>query len=193
MYILERLGCIFWNAWYINYSDYVINEAHIGDSAVAGLIGSFSSIGGTIAGFFVAWWIKATKSASMPLAFIICGVTMLLLSLTHNAIGCYIGGFTCQLFNLFIVSGLSTYAGLATDGKKYATTILALISVAEGAGVFLCGYILPAMAKLIGGGAGANLIMGSIVMIILGVIVFFIMRPAHRAVYGDSKTKKVVE
>ena len=47
------MGCIFWNAWYMNYSDYVINVAQIGDASVAGLIGTFSSIGGTIAGFGV--------------------------------------------------------------------------------------------------------------------------------------------
>ena len=80
--------------------------------------------------------------------------------------------FFCQLFNLFLVSGLTTYTGLATDGKPYATLALSLITIAEGAGVFLCGYILPAMAKLLGGGSGANLTVGSIALIIIGIIFY---------------------
>lgn len=181
------IGCIFWNAWFLNYSDYVINEAQIGGAAVSGMIGSLSSLGGTLAGFFVAWWIKDTKVFSMPLAFVLCGVTMLLPGMTHSTLGCYVGGFLCQMFNLFIVSGLSTYAALATDGKKYATTILALISVAEGAGVFLCGYLVPPLGNLLGGGAGANLTAASVVMILLGVACFFVMKPAHKAVYEQAE------
>lgn len=181
------IGCIFWNAWFLNYSDYVINEAQIGGAAVSGMIGSLSSLGGTLAGFFVAWWIKGTKAFSMPLAFVLCGVTMLLPGMTHSTLGCYVGGFLCQMFNLFIVSGLSTYAALATDGKKYATTILALISVAEGAGVFLCGYLVPPLGNLLGGGAGANLTAASVVMILLGVACFFVMKPAHKAVYEQAE------
>ena len=165
----------------------MINEAQIGGAAVSGMIGSLSSLGGTLAGFFVAWWIKGTKAFSMPLAFVLCGVTMLLPGMTHSTLGCYVGGFLCQMFNLFIVSGLSTYAALATDGKKYATTILALISVAEGAGVFLCGYLVPPLGNLLGGGAGANLTAASVVMILLGVACFFVMKPAHKAVYEQAE------
>ena len=39
------IGCIFWNAWFLNYSDYVINEAQIGGAAVSGMIGSLSCLG----------------------------------------------------------------------------------------------------------------------------------------------------
>lgn len=184
--MLYLVGAIFWNAWFVNYSDYIINEAAIGDASVAGLVGSLSSFAGCIAGFFVALWIKATKHWSMPLAFILTGVTMLLPSLTHNTIGCYVGGFLCQLFNLFLVSGLTTYTGLSTDGKSYATTALCLITVAEGAGVFLCGYILPAMAGLFGGGAGMNLIVASVVMIVIGMVTFLFMKPVHQKVYSEN-------
>lgn len=184
--VLYLVGAIFWNAWFVNYSDYIINEAAIGDASVAGLVGSLSSFAGCIAGFFVALWIKATKQWSMPLAFILTGVTMLLPSLTQSAMGCYVGGFLCQLFNLFLVSGLTTYTGLATDGKSYATTALCLITVAEGAGVFLCGYILPAMSSLFGGGAGMNLIVASVLMIIIGIATFFFIKPVHQKVYTDG-------
>ena len=75
----------------------------------------------------------------------------------------------------------------STDGKKYATTILALISVAEGAGVFLCGCLVPPLGNLLGGGAGANLTAASVVMILLGVACFFVMKPAHKAVYEQAE------
>lgn len=94
------IGCIFWNAWFLNYSDYVINEAQIGGAAVSGMIGSLSSLGGTLAGFFVAWWIKGTKAFSMPLAFVLCGVTMLLPGMTHSTLGCYVGGYVQPVHRL---------------------------------------------------------------------------------------------
>lgn len=123
----------------------------------------------------------------MPVAFIVCGLTMLLPPITQSAVGCYIGGFVCQLFNLFIVSGLTTYAGLGTEGTRFSTLTLSLITVGEGAGVFLCGYILPVLGNLFGGGAGANLIVGSVAVIIIGVVSIFLMRPAHKIVYRDTE------
>lgn len=186
-FILYLVGAVFWNAWFVNYSDYIINEAAIGDASVAGMVGSLSSLAGCIAGFFVSYWIKGTKYLSMPLAFILTGATMLLPGLTQNVVGCYAGGFFCQLFNLFLVSGLTTYTGLATDGKPYATLALSLITIGEGAGVFLCGYILPAMAKLLGSGSGANLTVGSIALIIIGIITIFFMKPIHNKVYDEIK------
>ena len=33
--VLYLVGAIFWNAWFVNYSDYIINEAAIGDASVA--------------------------------------------------------------------------------------------------------------------------------------------------------------
>lgn len=51
-FILYLVGAVFWNAWFVNYSDYIINEAAIGDASVAGMVGSLSSLAGCIAGFF---------------------------------------------------------------------------------------------------------------------------------------------
>ena len=175
---MHFVGCIFWNAWYMNYSDYVINVAQIGDASVAGLIGTFSSIGGTIAGFRVYRTLVYKGAERLEYArcvYCMC-LTMLLPPITQNAVGCYIGGFVCQLFNLFIVSGLTTYAGLGTEGTRFSTLTLSLITVEEGAGVFLCGYILPVLGSLFGGGAGANLIVGSVAVIIIGVVSIFLMR-----------------
>ena len=185
MLLLYLFGAIFWNAWFMNYSDYIVNEAKLGTTAMAGVIGSLCSVAGTLAGFVVAFWIKATKKFSMTLAFILTGVTMLLPQLTQSAAGCYAGGILCQFFNLIIVSGLTTYLGLATTGK-HATTAMSLLAGIEGSGVFLCGYIVPVVGRIFGGGAGMNIMVSGIILVVIGIVAYFVIRPTHEMVYGDS-------
>lgn len=48
--LVYGIGSIFWNAWYMNYSDYIVNEAQLGTSAMAGMIGSLCSVAGTVSG-----------------------------------------------------------------------------------------------------------------------------------------------
>ena len=189
MLLLYLFGAIFWNAWFMNYSDYIVNEAHLGTTAMAGVIGSLCSIAGTVSGFVVAFWIKATKKFSMSLAFILCGATMLLPQLTQSAIGCYAGGILCQFFNLIVVSGLTTYLGLATTGKN-ATTAMSLLAGIEGSGVFLCGYVVPVVGNLFGGGAGVNIMVSGVILMAIGVIAYFIIKPTHEMVYGSSGEAK---
>lgn len=185
MLLLYLFGAIFWNAWFLNYSDYIVNEAQLGTTAMAGIIGSLCSIAGTVAGFVVAFWIKATKKFSITLAFILTGVTMLLPQLTQSVIGCYAGGILCQFFNLIIVSGLTTYLGLSTTGKQ-ATTAMSLLAGIEGSGVFLCGYIVPVIGKFFGGGAMMNIMVSGIILMIIGVVAYFVIKPTHEMVFGDK-------
>jgi len=135
----------------------------------------------------VAFWIKATKRFSMTLAFILCGVAMLLPQLTQSAAGCYAGGILCQFFNLIVVSGLTTYLGLATTGKN-ATTAMSLLAGIEGSGVFLCGYIVPVVGNLFGGGAGMNIMVSGIILMVIGVAAYFVIKPTHEMVYGKKNT-----
>ena len=116
----------FWNAWFMNYSDYIVNEAQLGTTAMAGVIGSLCSIQAPSP---VSWWRSGSRlpGNSACLAFILCGVSMLLPQLTQSAIGCHAGGILCQFFNLIVVSGLTTYLGLATTGKN-ATTAMSLLA-----------------------------------------------------------------
>lgn len=185
--LMYFVGAIFWNAWYMNYSDLVINDLQIGGAALAGTIGSLGSVAGCLAGFVVAPWIKATKSWSMPLAFILTGVCFIIPVIMPNTAGCYIAGFANQFFNLFIVSGLTTYGSLGTNGSKYATICMPLISVAEGGGVFLCGYVLPALGNIFGGGARANLMVACGIMVVIGLVSVLVMRPVHKDIYGEEK------
>lgn len=185
--LMYFIGCIFWNAWYMNYSDLIINDLQIGGATLSGTIGSLGSVGGCIAGFVVAYWIKATKSWSMPLAFILTGLCFVIPVVMPNTAGCYIAGFANQFFNIFIVSGLTTYGALGTAGSKYATICMPLISVAEGGGVFVCGYLLPVLGNMLfGGGARANLLSACIIMVIIGIVSVFVMRPIHKQIYGKE-------
>ena len=186
--LVYGIGSIFWNAWYMNYSDYIVNEAQLGTSAMAGMIGSLCSVAGTVSGLVVAFWIRATKKFSISLAFILGGAAMLLPQLTQSAIGCYAGGILCQFFNLIIGSGLTTYLGLVTTGKN-AATALSLLAGFEGSGVFLCGYIVPLVGNLFGGGAGTNILVSGIIMMGIGILAYFVIKPAHEAAYGNLKAE----
>ena len=185
--LVYGIGSIFWNAWYMNYSDYIVNEAQLGTSAMAGMIGSLCSVAGTVSGLVVAFWIRATKKFSISLAFILGGAAMLLPQLTQSAAGCYAGGILCQFFNLIVVSGLTTYLGLATTGKN-ATTAMSLLAGIEGSGVFLCGYIVPVVGNLFGGGAGMNIMVSGIILMVIGVAAYFVIKPTHEMVYGKKNT-----
>ena len=112
---------------------------------------------------------------------------MLLPQLTQSAAGCYAGGILCQFFNLIVVSGLTTYLGLATTGKN-ATTAMSLLAGIEGSGVFLCGYIVPVVGNLFGGGAGMNIMVSGIILMVIGVAAYFVIKPTHEMVYGKKNT-----
>jgi len=93
----------------------------------------------------------------------------------------------CQFFNLIVVSGLTTYLGLATTGKN-ATTAMSLLAGIEGSGVFLCGYIVPVVGNLFGGGAGMNIMVSGIILMVIGVAAYFVIKPTHEMVYGKKNT-----
>jgi len=112
---------------------------------------------------------------------------MLLPQLTQSAAGCYAGGILCQFFNLIVVSGLTTYLGLATTGKN-ATTAMSLLAGIEGSGVFLCGYIVPVVGNLFGGGAGMNIMVSGIILMVIGVAAYFVIKPTHEMVFGKKHT-----
>ena len=42
------------------------------------------------------------------------------------------------------------------------------------------------MSSLFGGGAGMNLIVASVLMIIIGIATFFFIKPVHQKVYADG-------
>lgn len=183
--LIYLVGAVFWNAWYLNYSDYIVNEAQIGTTALAGVIGSLCSVAGTVAGFLSDIWIKITKRYSITLAFIFCGLFMIVPPLTHSVAGCYVGGIINMFFNLIIVSGLTVYVGRTTHGKA-TTTAMSLMSGIEASGVFLCSYIVPAIGRRIGGGAGTNMILSGTVLIIIGIGAYFIIKSAHKIAYKEK-------
>ena len=156
---------------------------------MAGVIGSLCSVAGTVSGLVVAFWIKATKRFSMTLAFILCGAAMLLPQLMQSTVGCYAGGILCQFFNLIVVSGLTTYLGLATTGKN-ATTAMSLLAGIEGSGVFLCGYIVPVVGGFFGGGAGMNIMVSGIILMVIGVAAYFVIKPTHEMVFQEKNPTK---
>ena len=90
-----------------------------------------------------------------------------------------------MFFNLIIVSGLTVYVGRTTHGKA-TTTAMSLMSGIEASGVFLCSYIVPAIGRRIGGGAGTNMILSGIVLIIIGIGAYFIIKSAHKIAYKEK-------
>lgn len=183
--LVYLVGAIFWNTWYLNYSDYIVNEAQIGTTALAGVIGSLCSVAGTISGFLSDIWIKITKKYSVTLAFILCGLFLVVPPLTRSVIGCYVGGIVNMFFNLMIVAVITIYLGRTTHGKA-TTTAMSLLSGIEGSGVFLCSYIVPSVGKIFGGGAGTNMLLSGVLLIVIGLAAYFVIKPAHKIAYQEE-------
>ena len=64
---------------------------------------------------------------------------------------------------------------------------MSLLAGIEGSGVFLCGYIVPVVGNLFGGGAGMNIMISGIVLVVIGVAAYFVIKPTHELVYGGKK------
>lgn len=67
-------GCIFWNGWYLNNSDFIINEAQLGDTTLVGGVNSLCTAVSMIGCAAVSFWMKAFKGWSLPLALLLGGV-----------------------------------------------------------------------------------------------------------------------
>ena len=53
--------------------------------------------------------------------------------------------------------------------------------------MFLCGYIVPVVGNLFGGGAGMNIMISGIVLVVIGVAAYFVIKPTHELVYSGKK------
>ncbi len=69
-----------------------------------------------------------------------------------------------------VVSGLdhlTLEAGLTTDVNNADQTAMShFLAGIEGSGVFLCGYIVPVVGNLFGGGAGMNIMVSGIILMV---------------------------
>lgn len=177
------VGCIFWNGWYLNNSDFIINEAQLGDSTVVGAVNSLCTAVSMIGCIAVSFWIKAFKGWSLPLALFICGACSFIPVVVPTVAACYIAACGCQLGVMIGISALQTYVGLGVKGKNL-TTAMALIQCAEGMGVFLCGYIVPLIASAFGESARMNMAVGAVATMIIGLATYSFMRSAHKKIFS---------
>lgn len=179
------LGCIFWNGWYLNNSDFIINEAHLGDTTVVGAVNSLCTAVSMIGCVAVSFWMRALKGWSLPLALVLCGASSFLPTFIPSIPACYIAACGCQLGVMIAISALQTYVGLGVKGR-HLTTAMSLIQCFEGSGVFLCGYVVPFIARAFGGGAGTNMRIGGIVTVVLGLATYAFMRNTHKAIFSKE-------
>lgn len=181
------IGCIFWNGWYLNNSDFIINEAKLGDTTLVGAVNSLCTAVSMIGCVAVSFWMRAFKGWALPLALIICGATTVLPTIVPTIPACYIAACGCQLGVMIAISALQTYIGLGVKGK-HLTTAMSLIQCFEGSGVFLCGYVVPFIAKAFGESAATNMKIGGIVTVALGFGTYTFMRSAHKKIFARQQT-----
>lgn len=180
------LGCIFWNGWYLNNSDFIINEAQLGDTALVGAVNSLCTAVSMIGCVAVSFWMKAFKGWALPLALVICGAASLLPTIVPTIPACYIAACGCQLGVMIAISALQTYVGLGVKGK-HLTTSMSLIQCFEGSGVFLCGYVVPFLSRMFGQGtATMNMRIGATATIIIGFATYAFMRNTHKAIFNKE-------
>lgn len=179
------LGCIFWNGWYLNNSDFIINDASLGDTALVGAVNSLCTLVSMVGCIAVSFWMRALKGWALPIALAICGAASMLPTFIPSVAACYIAACGCQLGVMVGISALQTYLGLGLKGKNL-TTAMSLMQCFEGSGVFLCGYVLPALGGIFGGSATANMRVGGYATIIIGLATYTFMRKAHKQIFNQQ-------
>lgn len=179
------LGCIFWNGWYLNNSDFIINDAKLGDTTLVGAVNSLCTLVSMIGCVAVAFWMRALKGWALPIALAICGASSMLPTFIPTIPACYIAACGCQLGVMIGISALQTYLGLGLKGKNL-TTAMSLMQCFEGSGVFLCGYVVPFIARAFGGTATVNMRVGGIVTVVIGLATYTFMRGAHKQIFNQK-------
>lgn len=180
------LGCIFWNGWYLNNSDFIINEAQLGDTTLVGGVNSLCTAVSMIGCVAVSFWMKAFKGWSLPIALLIGGVCTFLPTVIPTIPCCYIAAIGCQLGIMIAISALQTYIGLGVKGKNL-TTAMSFLQAFEGSGVFLCGYVVPFIASAFGESARHNMMVGAVATMLIGLATYTFMRKAHKQIFVEAK------
>lgn len=180
------VGCIFWNGWYLNNSDFIINEAQLGDTTLVGGVNSLCTAVSMIGCIVVSFWMKAFKGWSLPLALLLGGVCTFLPTVIPTIPCCYIAAIGCQLGIMIAISALQTYLGLGLKGKNL-TTAMSFLQAFEGSGVFLCGYVVPFIAGAFGESARHNMMVGAVATVIIGLATYTFMRRGHKQVFAEAK------
>lgn len=180
------VGCIFWNGWYLNNSDFIINEAQLGDTTLVGGVNSLCTAVSMIGCIAVSFWMKAFKGWSLPLALLLGGVCTFLPTVIPTIPCCYIAAIGCQLGIMIAISALQTYLGLGLKGKNL-TTAMSFLQAFEGSGVFLCGYVVPFIAGAFGESARHNMMVGAVATVIIGLATYTFMRRGHKQVFDEAK------
>ena len=180
------VGCIFWNGWYLNNSDFIINEAQLGDTTLVGGVNSLCTAVSMIGCIAVSFWMKAFKGWSLPLALLLGGVCTFLPTVIPTIPCCYIAAIGCQLGIMIAISALQTYLGLGLKGKNL-TTAMSFLQAFEGSGVFLCGYVVPFIAGAFGESARHNMMVGAVATVIIGLATYTFMRRGHKQVFAEAK------
>lgn len=180
------VGCIFWNGWYLNNSDFIINEAQLGDTTLVGGVNSLCTAVSMIGCIAVSFWMKAFKGWSLPLALLLGGVCTFLPTVIPTIPCCYIAAIGCQLGIMIAISALQTYLALGLKGKNL-TTAMSFLQAFEGSGVFLCGYVVPFIAGAFGESARHNMMVGAVATVIIGLATYTFMRRGHKQVFAEAK------
>ena len=180
------LGCRVWNGWYLNNSDFIINEAQLGDTTLVGGVNSLCTAVSMIGCVAVSFWMKAFKGWSLPIALLIGGVCTFLPTVIPTIPCCYIAAIGCQLGIMIAISALQTYIGLGVKGKNL-TTAMSFLQAFEGSGVFLCGYVVPFIASAFGESARHNMMVGAVATMLIGLATYTFMRKAHKQIFVEAK------
>ena len=180
------LGCIFWNGWYLNNSDFIINEARLGDSTLVGGVNSLCTAVSMVGCIAVSFWMKAFKGWALPVALLLGGFCTFLPTVIPTVACCYIAAIGCQLGIMIAISALQTYIGLGTKGKNL-TTAMSLLQAFEGSGVFLCGYVVPFIAGIFGESARSNMMVAAVATMLIGLATYTFMRKAHGQVFANAQ------
>lgn len=123
--LLYTFMTFFTYPFYINMSSLVAN-GNLGDAATSGLILTTSSLAGMIGSFIFGYIYKFLNRKIIPIGFILCTMTYVIMIFCNNAIAFAIASFLTGFGFGLIVPAVNMYAGLAVppESRAFAMSLI---------------------------------------------------------------------
>jgi MFS family permease len=183
--VVKFISAFFYMGAAFFLSDFIINEAQVGTSALVGTVNSAGALIATLGSAFVFLWLKGFKSFSTVVSLIIMGTGMILMVAFPSPITLVLfGGILLNIGMNTHHSSASTVATMAPKGKIVAVATSLFVG-ATFVGEAMPGYVLPWISNMVFGSASSsqNLIVGGVGCIIMGLVSYIFYRKAYKIAF----------
>lgn len=142
-----------------------INEKHLGSTSQAALTSTISLIGGLLCGFVVGQIGKKFKTSSISLAFLLYGLSYLLIGLGDSLITVFIGSFVAGAA-MSIAMGQFAYLISTVVNKKSVSMALGVYQAINPIGGVISPFVVNPLTNMFGNPTNVFVVSGVLALIL---------------------------